>query len=544
MNSTALRDARILILDDEVGMSCLVSSFLNRLGYQNLRRVNRSAQAFVEMEAFQPDLLLLDLMMPGMNGFQVLDKLRHGKNWERALPVLVLTGETAAEHKRRALSAGATDLLGKPFDPSEFAMRVRNLLEAHFNRQAVAEQNIRLEDRVAERTRQLETALEELRQAQQRMVSQQRLHAFGEMAGGVVHDFGNTLMSIVGYSELLLRDPSLLDQREEALDYLRTINTAGRDAGQIVARLRDFYRPREANEIFDPVDLNRIAEETIALTQPKWGAQAMANGKSLVVQPELAKIPRISGVAAELREALTNLVFNAVDATHTGSITIRTFREDAHVVLEVCDTGGGMSPEVRERCLEPFFTTKGEAGTGLGLSMVFGVVKRHEGTVEVESVEGCGTTFRLRFPSLVPRLPANPPPLPLSVAAPGTRPLQVLVVDDQELSRKVIERYLLSDGHQVATATNGYEAMRHCEAGTFDLILTDLSMPGMSGTQLGVLAKQKRAGQKVILLTGNRDLAASGSQAQTHPPEGVDCVIHKPVPQAELARAIALVLAS
>lgn len=530
-----LRDARILIVDDEVGMSCLVSGFLDRLGYRHVRRVNKAPQVFLELEAFQPDLMLLDLMMPGLNGFQVLDKLRRGKEWERVLPVLVLTGETAAEHKRRALSCGATDLLGKPFDPSEFAMRVRNLLEAHFTRRALAVHNQKLEERVAERTRQLEQAVEDLRAAQQRMIGQQRLHAFGEMAGGVVHDFGNTLMSIVGYSELLVRDPSLLEQKEVALDYLRTINTAGRDAGEIVARLRDFYRPREAHEVFDPVDLNRIVEETIALTQPKWSTQAMAAGKSLAVQAELGKIPRISGVAAELREALTNLIFNAVDATASGSITLRTRREDAHVVLEVCDTGAGMSPEVRERCLEPFFSTKGEHGTGLGLSMVFGVVKRHDGTVEVESTPGCGTTFFLRFPSLVPRLPAALTPNPTPS---GGRPLQALVVDDQEVTRNVLERYLQSDGHRVATASNGHEALRCCELQAFDLILTDLNMPGMNGAQLGALAKRKRPEQKVILLTGNRDLAG-GPANQTLPPEGVDLVLHKPVSQTDLHRGIA-----
>ncbi len=152
---------------------------------------------------------------------------------------------------------------------------------------------------------------------------------------------------------------------------------------------------------------------------------------------------------------LTNLIFNAVDAMpEGGTITLRSRREAAHVVLEVSDSGTGMTAEVLEHCVEPFFTTKGDAGTGLGLSMVFGVVSRHEGTVEIESEVGAGTTFRLQFSSLVPRIDA-----PVESVAPLTRSLNILVVDDQDASRNIIARYLTGDGHRVATATKRCAAL-------------------------------------------------------------------------------------
>ena len=526
LHETELRGARILLADDEVGITCLVAGFLQRLGYHQIQRLSKPALIFMEIEQFKPDLVVLDLMMPGVNGFQILEHLRHGTDEEKALPVLVLSGETAATSRRRALLAGATDLLSKPFDSTELAARIRNILSAHFLRRALERENRSLEERVVERTGQLEQTMQELRAAQQGMLRQERLHAFAEMAGGVVHDFSNALMSIVGYSDLLLRDPSIFVQRETALDYVRTINTAGRDAGHMVSRLREFYRPRDEGDVFEPVDLNEIAAQSVSLTQPKWKTQALASGRVIELQLDLEKVPSVQGKAAELREAMTNLIINAVDAMPgSGVITVRTRREAAHVSIEVADSGTGMTPEVRERCLEPFFSTKGNAGTGLGLSMVFGVATRHEAEVVIESEPGRGTVVRLRLPSTVPLSGAKP-----VESTPG-RALSILVVDDQDLTRSVVAKALSGAGHHVATASNGYEAMRRMDTEHFDVVLTDLAMPGMNGTQLGVLAKAHRANQHVILLTG-------GDESTKAPPEGIDLVLHKPATHTVLIRAL------
>lgn len=400
MNEATLKEAHILMVDDDVASTCLMTNFLNRIGYSRLESINDSTRTFEMIETFMPDLILLDLAMPRINGFQVLEGLRANRQTEDQIPVLVLTGDATAGNKRRALVAGATDLLAKPFDPSEVSMRIRNLLQARFLRLEIQEQNRLLEERVRERTSQLEGALESLQTAQRQLVQQERLSAFGEMAGGVVHDFSNALMSVIGYSEMLLSNPAARGDEATALEYLRIINTAGRDGAHVVSRLRDFYRPRGASDMFETLDLNEIITQSLALARPRCAKRESHH--SIRFETDLDGSATIAGIGAELREALTNLIFNAVDAIPgEGVITLRTRQQDLEVILEVIDTGAGMSADVRQRCLEPFFTTKGDHGTGLGLAMVFGIIKRHQATLEIDSEPDQGTTFRIRLPACV-----------------------------------------------------------------------------------------------------------------------------------------------
>lgn len=395
MNESTLKEARILMLDDEVGSTYLTTNFLQRIGYSRVESINDSTNIFATIESFAPDLILLDLVMPKLNGFQVLDVLRRNPEKGEGIPVLVLTGRPTTENKRLALAAGATDLLAKPFDPPEASMRIRNLLQARFLRLEIEGQNRLLEERVRLRTDQLEQALENLHAAQQQMLQQGRLSAFGEMACGVVHDFSNALMSIIGYSEMLLSSPATRRDDAVAIDYLRIINTAGRDGAHVVSRLRDFYRPRDAADVFEALDLNEITTQSIALAKPR------CIDRRISFETEFGESPKANGIRAELREALTNLIFNAVDAIRDeGMVTLRTRQRDDEAIIEVVDNGVGMTSETRNHCLEPFFTTKGDAGTGLGLAMVFGIVQRLQGHVEIESEPGLGTTVRIHMPSL------------------------------------------------------------------------------------------------------------------------------------------------
>jgi CheY-like chemotaxis protein len=336
-------------------------------------------------------------------------------------------------------------------------------------------------------------------------------------------------MAVVGYSEILLRRPELLNDHKTVIEYLKTMNTAGRDASQVVTRLRDFYRPREQTDIFESVDFNALMEQIVPLTQPKWKNQALARGCTISLQLELQKVPPISGIAAELRELLTNLVFNAVDAMPAGGIiTLRTRREDQHVVVEIADTGTGMTPEVRERCLEPFFSTKEDRGTGLGLSMVFGTIQRHEGLLEIDSEVGKGTTFRIRLPSQVAIFAATEG----GVEELG-RSLRVLVADDDAVSRDVVSNYLTGQGHTVAIAKDGCEALDKCMSGHFDLFVVDGSMPGMTGMQIAGVLQRMNVTQPLILLTGSGSAVADGTMTK-----GISLVLHKPVTEGELREGI------
>ena len=534
MNESSLKQARILIVDDQVTNTALLESILGRIGYTNLQSLTDPREVAASVTSDPPDLVILDIMMPHLDGFQVMRQLDGLMPTGTHLPILVLTADITMATKRKALAAGATDLLHKPFDVSEIFMRIRNLLQNRYLHLEVQNQNRLLELKVSERTAELAATLETLKQTQSRMVQQERLRAFGEMAGGVVHDFNNALMSVIGYSGLILQNPALLEDKPTVLDYLKTMNTAGRDASHVVDRLRDFYRPREESDVLVAVNLNDVIEETVSLTQPKWKDQALARGQTIAVKFDLQKIPPISAIPAELREAFTNLIFNAVDAMPNGGvITLHTRHEAEKVVFEASDTGTGMEDEVRLRCLEPFFSTKAEHGTGLGLSMVFGIVQRHEGVLEIESARDQGTTFRIRFPShasvFEERSNSQIPPIPS---------LRILLVDDEPVSRDVVCKYLLADGHQVVVAASGAEALQRFEGATFDLLLTDQGMPGMSGMRLGSLIRKIKMNHPVILLTGFTDSALSDDET----PAAVDLILHKPIPQMELRRAIAEVI--
>ena len=275
--------------------------------------------------------------------------------------------------------------------PGTFSVEQSEIIREVANSLAVAIQNARLHEQVQQHALQLE-------QTQQQVIQQEHLSALGQMASGIAHDFNNALSPILGFSELLLTRPEYLDDKPKATHYLQTVNTAAKDAAHVVRHPREFYRHRKQGEIFHPVNLNRLVKEVISLTQPKWKDQAQLNGISIKVETELQSLPRLTGNAAELREVLTNLIFNAVDAMPSdGTITLRTRFDDQHVHLEVSDTGVGMTNEVPQRCLEPFFTTKGGKGTGLGLSMMFGIIQRHKEEIDIQSEVERGTTLHIRL---------------------------------------------------------------------------------------------------------------------------------------------------
>ena len=532
------RNSRIMVVDDVIANVSLLENILNRMGYKQIRSITDSREVAAAVEEWRPDLVVLDLAMPHLDGFDIMEKLRAEVPKQDWVPVLVLTADTQADTKRKALAAGATEFLSKPFDISEIMLRIRNLLLMRIFHLELRNQNRLLEYRVeartkslSERTAELEEALSQLKRTQQQVVQQERFRAFGEMAGGVVHDFNNVLMCVIGYTDLLLSDDKILAEAETAKKFLRTMNTAGHDAAKIVGRLRNFYRPREESDVFTPIDINQLLEEVVPLTQPKWKTQALSSGRVVEIALDLQEIPKVACNAAEVREIAVNLIFNAVDAmAEGGTITLRTRCDDSFVRVGISDTGMGMTEEVRHRCMEPFFSTKGENGTGLGLSMVFGIAKRHDGRVEIESEVGKGTTIWIYLSTKLVEMETDD-----GNETAIDRSLRILAVDDEDVARDIVSRYLSADGHRVTVAAEGQEALERFEADKFDLVITDQAMPGMTGAELATAIRERIPGQPILVLTGWGGAARDSMEL----PAGVEVIGSKAISQSELRSAVA-----
>jgi CheY-like chemotaxis protein len=234
------------------------------------------------------------------------------------------------------------------------------------------------------------------------------------------------------------------------------------------------------------------------LTRPKWCDEPQRSGRTIEVDWDLRDVSLVRGTSSELRRLITNLVFNAVDAMPSGGrICLRLRQTRQFVMLEVVDTGTGMSEEVRSRCFEPFFTTKGDDGTGLGLSICYGIVQRHMGRIEVDGVEGHGTVVRVFLP--ISGQASQEVPAEFTSPLPRRR---VLVIDDDAGGRNILSALLKHVGQQVATTSGGAEGLREFQSQRYDLVITDLGMPEMSGRQVIHAVKEARLSVPVVLLSG------------------------------------------
>ena len=386
----------------------------------------------------------------------------------------------------------------------------------------------------------LQKAYNDLRQTQQAVMQQERLKALGQMASGIAHDINNAISPVALYTESLLEKEPQLSPR--ARDYLTTIQRAIDDVAQTVARMREFYRQREPQLMSRPVQLNPLIQQVMDLSRARWSDMPQQRGVFIKTETELAPgLPAIMGMESEIREALVNLVFNAVDAMpEGGTLTLRTKAPASAgqpVLVEVSDTGVGMDEDTRRRCLEPFFTTKGERGTGLGLAMVYGMVRRHGAEIEIESAPGKGTTMRLSF-----TVPATQPAADSKVGPTPTVLLRqrILVVDDDPLLIKSLRDTLETDGHQIVAAGAGQEGIdvfrkAHEGGEPFAVVITDLGMPYVDGRQVASEVKRISPTTPVIMLTGWGQRLVAEDDVPPH----VDQVLNKPPKLRDLREALA-----
>jgi len=399
----------------------------------------------------------------------------------------------------------------------------------------------------------LQAAYDELRETQQSVVQQERLRALGQMASGVAHDVNNALSPILAFSQLLLKKETSLSA--ESRKNLQHIQTSSEDIAQIVSRMSEFYRRRDDHEQLRLASLNGLVKQVVDLTRPSWHDIVQSKGIVVKVETRLdTGLPELYCNASELREALTNLVLNAVDALPEGGrITITTRAlglnkqsaadEPTHLVLEVRDNGVGMDETTRRRCLEPFFSTKKQrGGTGLGLAMVFGAMERHDGSIEVESKLGKGTTIRLVFPLRQP--PGTEQETAVqAVAAPGS--LRILCIDDEPLLRELLQQLLTFCQHEIDTADGGQSGLETFFAARrngrpFDMVITDLGMPYVDGRQVAEEIKKACPKTGVIMLTGWGPMLDGSTEKQS---SKVDALVSKPPRLEELNQTVLRVAA-
>jgi PAS domain S-box-containing protein len=368
--------------------------------------------------------------------------------------------------------------------------------------------------------------------AQARAARSDKLRALGELAAGVAHNLNNSLTVIQGRAQLLL----MRSAEEGNKKSLEVITQAVGDCSQTLRRLLDFSR-RETTRHPMPVDLSELITSSVEIARPKWQAAAAERTGTIEVRVDASAPVFTLGDSAELREVAINLIFNAVDAMpQGGTIEAGTRVEGKTARFWIADTGGGMPPEVMARIFEPFYTTKGERGTGLGLSASHGIIENHGGDINVISQPGKGTRFEI----ILPQHEASAPVVKAPVAQAANKAARVLVVEDEEKVRTLLNDAFRAEGHDVTEATTGAEALKQLDKNDFDLMVCDLGLPELSGLHVARWVKEFRPALPVIIATGFAEMIAEEDYTRAR----IDDVIRKPYALTDVLKRAHAVLAA
>jgi signal transduction histidine kinase len=508
---------KILIVDDDRTMRLLARATLEKYGFQ-VEEAENGVLALAAFQDFQPNLILLDVLMPKMDGFATCMEIRKLPEGEK-LPIVIITGLDDEDSINRAFKAGATDFITKPITWALLGYRVRYILRASQEWQ---------------RRQQLE---EQFFQAQ-------KMEAVGRLAGGVAHDFNNILTVIRGCTEFIF---SRLEENDPLHQDVASVLEASEQAACLTRQLLAFSR----KQVLQPkvFDLNNIVSNLEKMLCRIIGEDIELK---TVLESEAMAIKADPG---QLEQVIMNLIVNARDAMpRGGKLTIETakvFLDEAYcelhvdinpgpyVLLAISDTGLGMDPEVQARIFEPFFTTKQkEKGTGLGLATVHGIIRQSEGFIWVYSEPGQGTTFKIYLPEAQEKVEEQRTALAPAVSCQGNE--NILIVEDDDLVRCVARRILEHYGYSILEARTGKEALAIGEQNPepIHLLLTDVIMPEMGGKELVDRWKDLHAETKVIFTSGYTENAIVHNGAL----DSNIYFIQKPYRPAALARLVREVL--
>ncbi len=518
---------KILIVDDEPLNIDLLEAMLAREDYE-IMTASDGAEALAKTQSTPPDLILLDIMMPVMDGFEVAKKLK-SDSLTAHIPIILVTALDDLSDRVKGLEAGADDFLTKPVEKSELKARVNNLLKVKAYHDHLRNYQIKLEEEVSLRTRDLEKELHRRKETEAQLIRAQKMEAIGTLAGGIAHDFNNILSAILGYSEMAL----LLATTDATLsDYIRQIHTAGERASDLVQQILTFSR--ETDDDLKPAEISVIIKEALKLLGATLPSTITTKHNIVTTSPVLAN-------PTQIHQLLMNLCTNAAHAMEDNggvlAVTLTDVELNAeslaghpemtagnYVKLSVNDTGKGMPPDVLERIYDPFFTTKPAGkGTGLGLSTVHGIVNNHFGAIAVSSKPNAGTTFDIYLPivdrEVAPQISEN------ESTVNGTE--SILFVDDDKAIAGMSKIMLENLGYHVNSKTSSIDALvdfkRQPEK--YDLVITDLTMPQMTGLELAGEILNVRPDTPIILCTGLSTQLKSGDREL----KGIQAVLAKPI---------------
>ncbi len=491
---------RILVVDDELGVRESIRVVLKD-SYDVV--VLDSGEAAIEyLNLNQVDLVFLDIMMPGMTG---LEALKIVKAREHSPEVIMVTATRTVENAVESMKHGAFEYVMKPFDVDEIKILAERAIETRRRsidfaamKKQVLESKERfykdLEEKVSERTKELEAANTKLRETHEQLVRSEKLASLGELVAGVAHELNNKLLPVLAYSQLLKEQ----DFTDDILRYIDTIEKSAAGAAAVVSSLLNFARP--SNSKRDPVNLNTTMRETLALLDYKFRTSAVEVDVRLDED-----MPQTMADEKQISQVFLNLVNNAFQAMEAtgGKLTVRSICEADRLYFIVSDTGCGIPKENLTKIFDPFFSTKGRGGTGLGLSVSYGLISAHEGEISVESAVGKGATFKIQLPVTTADSARESETETSASPTRGGR-FRVLVAEDDPDCRSAVTDILRME-YDVHAAENGEEAIAHLSANGADLVVIDCMMPGLNGFELykWILDNRPDLREMVVFMTGD-----------------------------------------
>ncbi len=506
----------LLIVDDSVDDADLIVRDLSKAMFDvESKRLFRLADIETALSGGTAwDLIICDHDLPGFDSQDVLRVVR-AKGYSD-VPFLLVSGIIDTDTAVAAMRHGASDFIYKN-DLSRLVPAIRRELEEARMRKEKAQAEAALE----ESNSRLKRTLKTLANTQDLLVAAERFRALGQMSSGIAHDFNNALMKMQGTVEILR------ERLPESDPLHRQLVVQLGDAATVVRRLCDFYRASPATDE-TAVDVEELLADVVEFTRPKWQNTEAVAGTKIELEVHHHAQRQAWACASQLREVLTNLVFNACDAMEETAGTILLISRDveAGVEIEVRDNGSGMTREVMGRCFDPLYTTKGSSGTGLGLAIVQSIIQSYGGTVIAQSELGQGTAMTLTLRAAdIAAVAVQAPQVIAKLPGAESRQLKILAVDDEPTIGKMLQGYLNGLGHDASFCVDPLEAVRLFSEKKFDVVLSDRSMPQMSGDELAVKLHELSPETRFVMVSGYGDLMLINGEL----PDGVDLVVPKPI---------------